>query len=153
MKIQATLKSLKKTIKNQNKELESVLITLTNNYYSDIIKSQEDLLMNICNDNENKLSYEDLHNKYIKPFKKNIKKKKALNLIEDSDSENDDECDEIATNTKNLENNNSDINVLEKISINDKTCYIENKEGGSIYNSEVIKIGEIKLNGEYLLYE
>ena len=33
-----------------------------------------------------------------------------------------------------------------------KECFIENKEGGSIYNHEVIKIGEVK-NGEFILYK
>ena len=141
MKIQGTLKSLKKTLKNNNKELDGIILTFTNNYYSDLVKYQEDLLMNICNDNN--LSYEDLHNKYIKSFKKNIKKKKNNILIEDSDSENDDESDQVRNN----------INDLEKISFKNKICYIENKEGGSIYNNEVIKIGEVKTNGEYLLYE
>jgi hypothetical protein len=151
MKIQGNLKNLKKTLKKHNKELDSVLVTLTNNYYSDLVKYQEDLLMNICKDHT--LSYEDLHNKYIKSFKKNIKKKKNLNLIEDSDSENDNESDQIRKNTNSLEKKNSDINILEKISIKNKVCYIENKDGGSIYNNEVIKIGEVKSNGDYLLYE
>lgn len=151
MKIQGNLKNLKKTLKKHNKELDSVLVTLTNNYYSDLVKYQEDLLMNICKDHT--LSYEDLHNKYIKSFKKNIKKKKNLNLIEDSDSENDNESDQIRKNTNSLEKKNSDLNILEKISIKNKVCYIENKDGGSIYNNEVIKIGEVKSNGDYLLYE
>ena len=151
MKIQGTLKSLKKTLKNNNKELDGIILTFTNNYYSDLVKYQEDLLMNICNDNN--LSYEDLHNKYIKSFKKNIKKKKNNILIEDSDSENDDESDQVRNNINDLENTNLDKNILEKISFKNKICYIENKEGGSIYNNEVIKIGEVKTNGEYLLYE
>ena len=151
MKIQGTLKSLKKTLKNNNKELDGIILTFTNNYYSDLVKYQEDLLMNICNDNN--LSYEDLHNKYIKSFKKNIKKKKNNILIEDSDSENDDESDQVRNNINDLENTNLDKNILEKINLKNKICYIENKEGGSIYNNEVIKIGEVKTNGEYLLYE
>ena len=151
MKIQGTLKSLKKTLKNNNKELDGIILTFTNNYYSDLVKYQEDLLMNICNDNN--LSYEDLHNKYIKSFKKNIKKKKNNILIEDSDSENDDESDQVRNNINDLENTNLDKNILEKISLKNKICYIENKEEGSIYNNEVIKIGEVKTNGEYLLYE
>lgn len=151
MKIQGTLKSLKKTLKNNNKELDGIILTFTNNYYSDLVKYQEDLLMNICNDNN--LSYEDLHNKYIKSFKKNIKKKKNNILIEDSDSENDDESDQVRNNINDLEKTNLDKNILEKISFKNKICYIENKEGGSIYNNEVIKIGEVKTNGEYLLYE
>ena len=151
MKIQANIKSLKKIIKSQNKEIDSVFTVLTNNYYSDLIKYQEDLLINICKDHD--LSYENLHNKYIKTFKKNIKKKN-LNLIEnsDSDSENEDELENIRKSTNEIDNIKPEFNVLEKVFINKKICYIENKDGGSIYDSDVIKIGEVKY-GDYILYE
>jgi hypothetical protein len=151
MKIQGNIKNLKKFVKSQGKEIDNLLNLLTNNYYSDLIKYQEDLLINICKDHD--LPYEDLHNKYIKTFKKNLKKKN-LNLIEnsDSDSENEDDIESIIKNTNNLENNKPEHNILEKVVINEKTCYIENKEGGSIYDSDVIKIGEVK-SGDYILYE
>ena len=68
------MKSLKKTLKDYNKDLDGIIETMTTNYYSDLVKYQEDLLMKICDDND--LSYEELHVKYIKPFKKTLKKTK-----------------------------------------------------------------------------
>ena len=150
MKIQCSVKNLKKTLKAHNKNLESIIATMTNNYYTDLVKYQEDLLMNICKDNN--LSYENLHNKYIKSFKKSIKRKKNMNLIDESNSDSDIENENIKKNTTTLNNLKSNINILEKINIKDIICYIENKEGGSIYNKEVMKIGEIK-DGEYFLYK
>ena len=41
--------------------------------------------------------------------------------------------------------------ILEKHTIDGKVCFIENKEGGSIYDKDVIKIGEVK-EGEFILY-
>lgn len=151
MKLQSTIKSLKKTLKKSNKELDEYINILSNNYANDLVKYQEELLMNICQ--EHNLSYEDLHNKHIKSFKKSLKKRKNTNLIENSDSDSESESNE--GNSKNESGSTkekSPINILEKISIQDKTCYIE-KEGGIIYNSEVMKIGEVKTNGEYFLYE
>ena len=150
MKIQCSVKNLKKTLKAHNKNLESIIATMTNNYYTDLVKYQEDLLMNICKDNN--LSYENLHNKYIKSFKKSIKRKKNMNLIDESNSDSDIENENIKKNTITLNNLKSNINILEKINKKDIICYIENKEGGSIYNKEVMKIGEIK-DGEYFLYK
>ena len=87
-----------------------------------------------------------MHTKYIKNFKKNFKKTKNSELIEIE--ENDTESTDIQNNINEFE----DLNVLEKKMIDDKTCFIENKEGGSIYNREVIKIGEVK-DGSYVLYK
>ena len=113
-------------------------------------KYQEDLLLNVCRDND--LSYEDLHTKYVKPFKKNMKKTKGSNsnLIDNSDSDSDDEEEDIKS-TVNVQSTINDSNVLEKKLINDILCYVENKEGGAIYNNEVCKIGEVK-QGEFFLY-
>lgn len=147
MKLQVSLKNLKKLRRSQNQDIDDIITTLTNNYYTDLVKYQEDLLLNICKDNN--LCYEDLHVKYIKSFKKNMKINKNNNLIDISDSESDNDGNNLQ-NTNTASNNN--INILEKIKIKDNTYYIENKEGGIIYNSEVIKIGEIK-NGNYFIYE
>lgn len=147
MKLQVTLKNLKKLRRQQNKDLDELISTLTNNYFTDIVKYQEDLLLNICRDKE--LNYDELHSKYIKTLKKSMKKSKNVNLIDNSDSESENESDEIKASM--AQNQNNSDNVLEKIKIDSKVCYIENKEGGSIYNSEVIKIGEVK-EGKYHLY-
>jgi len=149
MKLQSTIKSLKKSLKKNGKEIDEYLLTLSNNYTSDLVKYQEELLMNICQDHS--LSYEDLHNKYIKSFKKSIKKKKNSNLIDNSDSESEN-IDNISNlNIEGQTDGKTQMNVLEKVNIQDKVCYIEN-DGGIIYNSEVMKIGEVKSNGEYFLY-
>ena len=145
MKLQTSLKNLKKIRRQQNKEIDEIINTLTNNYLTDLVKYQEDLLLNICRDYN--LEYEDLHAKYIKSLKKNIKKTKNINLIDNSDSESDLESEEIK---ESIQKDNTE-NILEKIEINNKLCYIENKEGGSIYNNEVVKIGEVK-EGKYHLY-
>jgi len=151
MKLQSTIKSLKKSLKKNGKEIDEYLLTLSNNYTSDLVKYQEELLMNICQDHS--LSYEDLHNKYIKSFKKSIKKKKNSNLIDNSDSESENNEGDISNlNIEGQSGEKTQMNILEKVSIQDKVCYIEN-EGGIIYNSEVMKIGEVKSNGEYFLYD
>ena len=147
MKLQGTLKNLKKLRRQQNKDLDELITTLTNNYFTDIVKYQEDLLLNVCREKD--LNYDELHSKYIKTLKKSIKKSKNSNLIDNSDSESEAETEEIKANmTSNLGNNE---NVLEKVKIDSKVCYVENKEGGSIYNNEVMKIGEVK-EGKYHLY-
>ena len=150
MKLQVCLKNLKKIRKNQGKEMDELVQTLTNSYFTDLVKYQEDLLLNVCRDND--LSYEDLHTKYVKPFKKNMKKTKGSNsnLIDNSDSDSDDEEEDIKS-TVNVQSTINDSNVLEKKLINDILCYVENKEGGAIYNNEVCKIGEVK-QGEFFLY-
>jgi hypothetical protein len=147
MKLQGTLKNLKKLRRQQNKDLDELISTLTNNYFTDIVKYQEDLLLNICREKE--LDYDELHSKYIKTLKKTMKKSKNANLIDNSDSESEIENDEVKASMSSNEANND--HVLEKIKIDSKVCYIENKEGGSIFNNEVIKIGEVK-DGEYHLY-
>lgn len=148
MKLQTSLKNLKKIRRQQNKELDEIITTLTNNYYTDIVKYQEDLLLNICKDHN--LQYDQLHSKYIKTLKKTMKKTKNANLIDASDSESEAESEEVKASIS--QNQNNVENILEKILIEDKTCYIENREGGSIYNGEVIKIGEVK-DGKYHLYQ
>ena len=147
MKLQVSLKNLKKLRRNHNKEIDDIIQNLTANYFTDLVKYQEDLLLNVCREHE--LSYDDLHSKYVKPFKKSLKKSKNSNLIDNSDSESDDD-DEIKNNVTSQPIVN-ETNVLEKKVINDTLCYVENKEGGSIYNNEVMKIGEIK-QGEFFLY-
>lgn len=145
MKLQVSLKNLKKLRRNHNKEIDDIVQSLTANYFTDLVKYQEDLLLNVCREHE--LSYDDLHSKYVKPFKKSLKKSKNSNLIDNSDSESDDEMKTDLGSQPII----NETNVLEKKLINNILCYVENKEGGCIYNNEVIKIGEIR-EGEFLLY-
>ena len=55
------------------------------------------------------------------------------------------------SNKSNLFNNVNSSNILEKKVINNKIYYIQNKEGGLIYNKELEKLGEIT-NGQYIFY-
>jgi|SaaInlStandDraft_2_1057019.scaffolds.fasta_scaffold102467_2 hypothetical protein len=113
--------------------LENNIKKINFNSNNDKIKAKEELLLKICENHE--LDYKKLHKKYIKPLKKSNEK----DLIEiDSESENDSDED-----NKNIS--------LERVTIKDKICYVENIEGGFIYDSEVKKIGVIQ-KGEYVLY-
>ena len=55
-------------------------------------------------------------------------------------------------NISQLKNKNNDLNILEKIIINDIPYFIENKENGKIYDNEIIIVGEVK-NNKYILYD
>ena len=99
--------------------------------------------------------YREIYEKYNSMYQKIIDTNLYIdiyNLIDESNSDSDIENENIKKNTTTLNNLKSNINILEKINIKDIICYIENKEGGSIYNKEVMKIGEIK-DGEYFLYK
>lgn len=141
MKTQNGLKNLVKTFDKFKKEHDTLLNLINKSYLIDLVKYQEDLLLKIST--EYNLDYEELHKKYIKNFKKSMKKNKLL-IDEDSDSE--------TNNIKSVSEDLNTSNVLQKKIIDGNEYYIENKEGGTIYNKEVIKIGEVQ-NGEYLLYE
>jgi len=143
MKLQSNLKALNKLRLNYNKEYEQQLENLQKGYFVDLVKYQEDLLLKIATDYE--LDYNDMHEKYIKNFKKSLKKTKKMQLIDEC---SDSESVEIQNNLNEYEDN---MNVLEKNNIDGKVCFIENKEGGSIYDKDVIKIGEVK-EGEFILY-
>jgi len=144
MKVQGNIKALTKALNTYSKDFDQVIESLQKSYITDLVKYQEDLLLTISSDYN--LNYDEMHTKYIKNFKKNFKKTKNSELIEIE--ENDTESTDIQNNINEFE----DLNVLEKKIIDDKTCFIENKEGGSIYNREVIKIGEVK-DGSYVLYK
>jgi len=144
MKLQGNLKALNKLRSTYNKDYDQIIENLQKGYYVDLVKYQEDLLLKIATDYE--LDYNEMHEKYIKNFKKSLKKtSKKIQLIEEG---SDSETAEIQNNLTELEEN---INVLEKTKIDGKVCFIENKEGGTIYDKDVIKIGEVK-EGEFILY-
>ena len=143
MKLQSNLKALNKLRLNYNKKYEQQLENLQKGYFVDLVKYQEDLLLKIATDYE--LDYNDMHEKYIKNFKKSLKKTKKMQLIDEC---SDSESNEIQNNLNEYEDN---MNVLEKTEVDGMVCFIENKEGGSIYDKEVVKIGEVK-EGEFILY-
>jgi hypothetical protein len=145
MKVQNSLKALTKSLNAYTKEYEQILENIQKAYVVDLVKYQEDVLLKIATDYE--LNYEELHDKYLKNFKKNFKKSKKTLLIDLE--ENESESAEIQNTLNEIEETE---NILEKHQVKGKECFIENKEGGSIYNHEVIKIGEVK-NGEFILYK
>ena len=134
-------KKFNKVIKNFNKSFEDDIEEIQKMYTSDIVKAKEDLLVQLCNDYD--LKYDELHKKYIQSFKKTIKSKKSTNqeLIDSDNGSDDDNVTDIVKNEP----------ILEKKEINNIVCYVEDKEGGNIYNQDVEKVGEIR-GGEYVLY-
>ena len=145
MKVQNSLKALTKSLATFNKDYDHILDSIQKGYITDLVKYQEDLLLKISTDYN--LNYDDMHDKYLKNFKKNFKKSKKNQLIDLE--ENDSESLEINNSVNEMEEIE---NILEKHEINGKVCFIENKEGGTIYNNEVIKVGEVK-NGQFILYK
>ena len=148
MKLDINLAGLEKLRISHNKEFDEKIESFKKAYLVDIVKCQEELLLKIST--EHKLDYNELHEKYIKNYIKNYmknfkKNSKKNQLIEDG---SDSESAEIKNNLIELED---ETNVLEKIEVDGKTCFIENKEGGTIYDKDVIKIGEVK-EGNFLLY-
>jgi len=144
MKLQSNLKVLDKLRNTYNKEHDQLIENLQKGYYVDLVKYQEDLLLKIATDYD--IDYNEMHEKYIKDFKKSLKKtSKKIQLIEEG---SDSEIGDIAQNQEELDEH---ANILEKTKIDGKVCFIENKEGGIIYDKDVMKIGEVK-KGEFILY-
>ena len=145
MKVQNSLKALSKSLTTFNKDYDHIMDNIQKSYVIDLVKYQEDLLLKISTDYN--LNYDEMHEKYLKNFKKNFKKSKKSQLIDLDD--NDSESIEINNSVNEMEEIE---NILEKHEINGEVCFIENKEGGTIYNNEVIKVGEVK-NGQFILYK
>jgi len=145
MKVQNSLKALTKSLNAFNKDYEHILDNIQKGYVTDLVKFQEDLLLKIATDYS--LNYDEMHDKYLKNFKKNFKKSKKSQLIDIE--ENDSESAEINNTINEMEEAE---NILEKHTIDEKVYFVENKEGGTIYNNEVIKVGEVK-NGQFILYK
>ena len=152
MKFNTLLKNLKKSEVAYSKLLQENIKQLNTALYIEIVKAKEELLKTICED-EN-LNYDELNVRYIKSLKKDIKKKCSnLELILDSDSSSSDEESENNNDLCKQDKKNTKESIpLEKHKIKNKLCYVENIEGGSIFNSNVVKIGEVK-EGSFLLYE
>ena len=133
-------KNILKTTKGLLKSVEDEVESMQKLYSSDLVKAKEDLLVLLCNDLN--LDYDSLHKKYIVPYKKTLSKnKKNVDIIE-CDSDDD------IQNEENIFNNEQ---LLEKKQINNKTYFVDEKEGGPIYNQEADKVGEVK-NGQYVIY-
>ena len=133
-KFLSSIRNLNKLNESFFKDNDDILKNIHKNYINDIIKSQEDLLLKISKDYN--LEYEELTNKYMKDFKKNIKKNKLINI--DFEQEyNDDNL----LNVKNA--------VYEKILINDNEYYLDNEN--NIYNSLIMIVGK-KNDNNYIIY-
>ena len=145
MKLQSSLKALNKLKASYSKDMDALVENLQKSYYVDLIKYQEELLLKIATEYD--LSYDEMHEKYIKNFKKTLKKTSKKNQLIDEVTDSD--SLDITNSLNDMEELN---NVLEKTNINGNVCFVENKDGGSIYNKDVIKIGEVK-DGEYFLFE
>ena len=143
MKVQGNLKNLNKLLTAYNKEFEQNIESLQKSYFSDLVKYQEDLLLKICS--EYKLNYTELHEKYIKNFRKSLKKSKSFQLIEDVDIDSD--LNEIQSNLDEVDENM----ILEKIEIDGKTYYCDKNEG-TILNNEAEKVGTYN-EGKFILHK
>tara|TARA_B100000524_G_C23565569_1_gene339920 strand:+ start:284 stop:721 length:438 start_codon:yes stop_codon:yes gene_type:complete len=143
-KVKSNIKDLTKLVDVFSKEYENQLELLQKSYNAEIIQQFNEILKKIAEDYD--LNYKDLQSKYVKDLKKNMKKTdKNINLI-DSES-NSDSYDDSNDIDKDVEN----LNLLEQITINDEIYYFEKKDGGVIYNKEVISVGEYK-NGKHILF-
>lgn len=144
MKVQNSLNLLNKSLATFNKDYDHIIDNIQKGYVTDLVKYQEDLLLKISTDYN--LDYDQMHDKYLKNFKKNFKKSKKNQLIDIDDNSESAEINSTVNEMQEIEN------ILEKHEIDGKVCFIENKEGGTIYNNEVIKVGEVK-SGKFILYK
>ena len=144
MRIQGNLKSMNKLLATYNKEYESAIEGLQKCYLNDLVKYQEDLILKISSDY--KLDYNELHEKYVKNFKKTLKKSKSFQLIDSED--NDSELTEIQSSLDEVDNSL----ILEKIDIGGDTYYYDHKNDGSIFNKEAKKVGDVN-NGKFILHK
>tara|TARA_Y200000002_G_C22675267_1_gene661769 strand:- start:130 stop:564 length:435 start_codon:yes stop_codon:yes gene_type:complete len=144
MKVQNSLNLLNKSLTTFNKDYDHIIDNIQKGYVTDLVKYQEDLLLKISTDYN--LDYDQMHDKYLKNFKKNFKKSKKNQLIDIDDNSESAEINSTVNEMQEIEN------ILEKHEIDGKVCFIENKEGGTIYNNEVIKVGEVK-SGKFILYK
>ena len=143
-KVKNDIKDLTKLVSTFSKEYETRVGSLQKSYNAEILVQLNEIIKKIADDYS--LNFKELHDKYIKDLKKNIKKSdKNINLIDsESNSESYDDSNMIDKDA-------DDLNLLEQITINNETYYFEKKEGGIIYNKEVINVGEYK-NGEHILF-
>lgn len=144
MKLQGNIKAINRIFETYKKDYDGALENLQKSYVSDLVKYQDELILKISTDYN--LSYEELYEKYLKNFKKTIKKSKSFQLIDED--EMDDELNEIQNSLDDIEPNR----VLEKIIIEGSTYYYDQKNGGSIFNKDAEKVGDVN-NGKFMLHK
>ena len=144
--METELKMLKKKSKKKYNDIfNNHLKSIYNSSLSSNIIKCEELLKKISIDYN--INLNELTERYIPKNLKSKTKKKNTFLIEL------DECSDEENDIKKIlsKKQNECKDVLEKIVIKNKICYIENREGGNIYNKELEKLGEIN-NGKYIFY-
>tara|TARA_X000000950_G_C13861272_1_gene638833 strand:+ start:282 stop:719 length:438 start_codon:yes stop_codon:yes gene_type:complete len=144
MKLQGNIKVINRLFEVYKKDYEGAMENLQKSYLSDLIKYQDELLLKISTDYG--LNYEELYAKYLKNFKKTIKKSKSFQLIDED--ELDEELNEIQSTLDDVEPNR----VLEKIVLDGSTYYYDQKNGGSIFNKDAEKVGDVN-NGKFMLHK
>jgi len=143
-KVKSNIRDLTKLVDTFSKEYDTQLGLLQKSYNAEILLQLNEIIKKIAEEYD--LNLKELQNKYIKDLKKNIKKSdKNINLI-DSESNSDSYED-----NNDVHKDVEDLNLLEQIKIDEEIYYFEKKEGGIIYNKEVINVGEYK-NGEHILF-
>ena len=119
MKKSKNLKALKKDVKTFSKNLSSYIDNIKKEYDSNYNKSIDNLLKKIA-DGEN-LEYNYLKEKYI------LKNEDSLEGIM-------------------LEEEEDNLELFDKVVIDDISYFYENKEGGKIFNTEAEEVGIYKEN-------
>lgn len=119
MKKSKNLKALKKDVKTFSKNLSSYIDNIKKEYDSNYNKSIDNLLKKIA-DGEN-LEYNYLKEKYI------LKNEDSLEGIM-------------------LEEEDDNLELFDKVVIDDISYFYENKEGGKIFNTEAEEVGIYKEN-------
>ena len=140
------LKQLKKMVKKNSENMNTYIKSIYGISIRESFKIQESLIKQISKDYD--LPYKELCKKYLKrKSKKYINKKNNNFLIElEECSDEDTDIKKMLTNHQNNTNK-----VFDKMTINDIECYVENKEGGFIYNKKLEKLGEIS-DGKPIFY-
>ena len=119
MKKSKNLKSLKKDVKSFSKSIYNYVDEIKKEYDNNFNKSIDNLLKKIA-EGEN-LEYEYLKDKYV------LNSNESLGKIM-------------------LEEEDDNIELFDKVMIDDISYFYENKEGGVIYDSEAKEVGVYKNN-------
>ena len=119
MKKSKNLKALKKNVKTFSKNLSSYIDDIKKEYDSNYNKSVDSLLKKIA-EGEN-LEYDYLKEKYV------LKNEDSLEGIM-------------------LEEEEDNLELFDKVVIDDISYFYENKEGGKIFNTEAEEVGIYKEN-------
>lgn len=144
--MESELKQLKKMVRKYSENMNSYIKNIYGISIRENFKIQESLIKQISKDYD--LPYKELCKKYIKKKSKKYISKKNNNFLIELEECSDDDTDIKKMLTNHQNNTNK---VFDKIIINNMECYVENKEGGFIYNKKLEKLGEIT-DGKPIFY-